>query len=566
MAANEDGGQGAKGWVGDDQKGIAASRFGQEFGTREPFLQRARRVAALTVPSLYRPMGATGSTDTPQPWQSFGAYCVNNISSKLALTMFPPGVSFVRMKPSKKTLADLIKLPVDKRGAVKTAIAQGLAQTEQEFVDGVDEDGDFDPLARTVRHLVVGGNHGIQFYHNGQLRDFSLERFVTVRDKAGNLLEFVIEDPMAFQTLPDDVRALVEMRGYKQPGETPNGQSVINLYTRGYRKNGKWYINQECYGCEVPNTAWEYDDESLPYLFLTLRLLSGENYARSYAEDFEGDFQSLDGYEQTIQEGSMAAATFVRLVKPGGVTSKKAVAEASNGDVITGDPNDVATLENNVEPNFASAEKRIESKMGLLAKAFLLNSSVQRDAERVTAEEIRLMAAELQDALGGVYAGQITTFQAPYARLKIAALQRTKRMTVLPKGTVKVAIVTGAAALSRNAQANALGAFANPPGQAAIEAAAKVIKWPTWFAQMATAMSLDSDGLVVTQDEADQAEQQAQQQEALTQATPSLIQAGGGIVKQALQHGSDSALSAQNAQQDQAAATAQAQQQPQGGA
>lgn len=49
-----------------------------------------------------------------------------------------------------------------------------------------------------------------------------------------------------------------------------------------------------------------------------MNLLAGENYGRSYCEDFEGDLQSLDGYEQTIQEGSMAAATFVRLVRPGG--------------------------------------------------------------------------------------------------------------------------------------------------------------------------------------------------------------------------------------------------------
>lgn len=144
------------------------------------------------------------------------------------------------------------------------------------------------------------------------------------------------------------------------------------------------------------------------------------------------------------------------------MTSKRALAEAMNGDVITGDPSDVATLENNVEPNFQSAEKRIQSKMELLARAFLLNSSVQREGERVTAEEIRYMAQELQDALGGVYSGQVTTFQRPYSILKMAALQRTGRMTILPKQAIKVAITTGAAALSRNAESQALDALANP--------------------------------------------------------------------------------------------------------
>ena len=36
-------------------------------------------------------------------------------------------------------------------------------------------------------------------------------------------------------------------------------------------------------------------------------------------------------------------------------------------------------------------------------RLLLLNSSVQRNAERVTAEEVRYMAQELETALGGVY-------------------------------------------------------------------------------------------------------------------------------------------------------------------
>ena len=43
---------------------------------------------------------------------------------------------------------------------------------------------------------------------------------------------------------------------------------------------------------------------------------------------------------------------------------------------------------------------RIEER---LAFDFLLNSAIQRKAERVTAEEIRYMAQELETAQGGVY-------------------------------------------------------------------------------------------------------------------------------------------------------------------
>ena len=46
------------------------------------------------------------------------------------------------------------------------------------------------------------------------------------------------------------------------------------------------------------------------------------------------------------------------------------------------------------------AIQRFEERMSF---AFLLNAAVQRDAERVTAQEIRYMANELETALGGVY-------------------------------------------------------------------------------------------------------------------------------------------------------------------
>lgn len=570
----KDSGQAGWGGAGSqyEQSGVAAGRFAQLFGSREQYLMRARRVAALTVPSLYRPMGATGATDTPQAWQSHGARCVNNLASKLALTMFPPGIPFIRLKPSKKTLKDLNQLQPDEQATVQQVIAEGLAKSEEEFVEGVDEDGDYSNLQSACKHLVVGGNHGLQFYNNGSVRDYSLERYVVVRDKAGNLLEFVIEDQMSFQTLPPDVQHMATSMGFKQspnanstmsPGDGfANNAATINLYTRGVRQpNGQWHINQECYGCVVPNTHWVYDDESMPFVFLTLNLLAGEDYGRSYGEDFEGDFQALDGYEQTITEGSMAAAMYVRLVKPGGVTSKKSLAEAQNGDVITGDPADIGVAggDARAQANFATAQSRIQAKEAALGAAFLLNSSVQRDGERVTAEEIRLMAQELQDQLGGVYTGLVNTFQRPYARLKMAALQRTGRMTLLPKQSVTVSITTGAAALSRNAEAQSLDQLAGPPGQAAQQAAGSIIKWPAWFARKATSLSLDAAALIKTDQDIQQEQQQAAQQEQMSQATPSLITQGGSMMKQAMVHAGNMQLASHQAGLD-AAAQAQPQQ------
>ena len=66
---------------------------------------------------------------------------------------------------------------------------------------------------------------------------------------------------------------------------------------------------------------------------------------------------------------------------------------------------------------------RIEQRLQF---AFLLNASVQRQAERVTATEVQLVANELQDALGGVYGILTTEFQLPYINTKLAMLRQQK--------------------------------------------------------------------------------------------------------------------------------------------
>ena len=71
------------------------------------------------------------------------------------------------------------------------------------------------------------------------------------------------------------------------------------------------------------------------------------------------------------------------------------------------------------------AARTIEERLSL---AFLLHSAVQRNAERVTAEEIRFMAAELEDALGGLYTVLSQELQLPLVKSRITRLTKSKKL------------------------------------------------------------------------------------------------------------------------------------------
>jgi hypothetical protein len=174
----------------------------------------------------------------------------------------------------------------------------------------------------------------------------------------------------------------------------------------------------------------------------------------------------------------------------------------------------------------------------------------------VTADEVREVSEELNQQLGSLYLELVGTIQKPWARLKLAALMRTKRMTPLPPKQVQVKIATGAAALSRNAQVQILDALTMPASQIMQQQAGRYIDSGVFYRQRAIALGADQDGLVKTDAQLAQEDQQAQAAQAYQAAAPNLAKGATDLAGKGIDHGS---AMMQNAQQ-----AAIAQQQPQG--
>lgn len=492
-------------------EGLASAAYARLRSDRDPYLVRARRCAEVTIPSLFPPDGNTGASDQVVPWNTLGAFLVGiNLGPKLKRALFPDGVSPALLTQDTKTKASLREIPdAGQREELSNAIDAGLVRVEQDFASAIQEDGDHAHLSIACKKLIVGGNHAFQFYPEGTLRGISLERFVTRRDPSGNLLEFCIEDPLAFDTLPPDLRARVQAAGYNPHTASP--KNTIMVFTWGYLRAGLWEVCQEVYGIQAEASHARYTAEALPYLFVPFELLPGEDYGRSYVENYEGDLQTVEGGTQTITEGSAAMARFLLFVHPGGLTSKKAVAEAANGATLTGRAEDVTALDvRAANGNLQSQQWVMEKAMERLQRAFLVSS--RRQGERVTAEEIRADMADLQEQLGAVYDQQVTGFQTPYIKRKLASCQRTKRLPPLPKGTVKVTVIGGLAALGRAAALQALdGLFQGAETLFGPEAVAQVIGpngIRTYFKRRAVALGVNTDGLLPSEAEVQQMEQE----------------------------------------------------------
>ena len=177
-----------------------------------------------------------------------------------------------------------------------------------------------------------------------------------------------------------------------------------------------------------------------------------EAYGRSYVEELLGDLKSLEYLSKAIVEGSAAAAKIIFLCNPNGTTRPDSLARASNGSIVAGNPNDVAPLQMQKQADLSVALQTIARIEQRLSFSFLLNSAIQagtQGRDRVTAEEIRMVAQELEAGLGGVYSILSVELQLPLVHRKMALMEKRGSLPRLPKNIVTPRITTGLDALGR---------------------------------------------------------------------------------------------------------------------
>jgi hypothetical protein len=486
---------------------------------RQPFLDRAWDCAEVTVPSLLPRQGHTSATRLPTPWQSVGADGLKNLSAKLLMTGFPPNTPMFRMKID-EILLD--QYQVDERQ--KTKMETALSKFERAVMTEIETSGDRAAIFEMIKHLLLTGNALIHDSPLG-LRVYNLNNFVVRRDPSGNALEIIAHEAIDRVVLPESIRKHLDKdRKYKT-------KDNVSLYTRIERTETEWEVYQEACGIAIEETRGSYPLDKCPWLALRFTRIDGEDYGRGYIEDYLGDLRSLEDLSQALVEGARAAAKLLFMVNPNGTTRQKDLAESNNGDIIPGIKDEVTTLQAEKYHDFRTAEVRAERLEARLNRAFLMAQSVQRDAERVTAEEIRYMAQELETTLGGFYTLFAKEFQLPYVELKIVKMQKARRLPQLPRGIVHPTIITGVEALGRGNDRQKLIGFGAAMNQTFGPDAIRQMFNPVEFGErLAAADGIDTKGLIPTSEEYLAQQQQQQQQAMLQQLGPQAISAGAKLM------------------------------------
>ena len=492
---------------------------------RSPYLNRAREASKYTVPALLPPEGRQGGNRLRRGFSNFGARCVNSLASKLLLSILPARQSFFRLAVDDDLLAELggpeVIADVDK----------ALAGMESKVQQDIEATATRTPVGEGIKHLLVGGNVLLQMLPKGGIKTYPLHSFVCLRDGEGEVLTIVTEDMVSPLMLPESIRVAVQLKMVDRGTQ----EKSVRLMTGIFRTTTQWQVWQEVEGIRIPDTDGTYPLDQSPWMALRWTPVDGESYGRGIVEDYIGYFQSLEALTAAIVKGAAIAAKVVYLRNPNGVTKARALTGSETGDVIDGMPEDIHALQSEKAQDFRTAREMINDIKEELSFAFALNQAIQRNAERVTAEEIRYMAQELDSLLGGIYSTLSLEFQLPFLRRKMAELEKKGKLPKMPKDALRPVIITGLDALGRGAELDNLRALVKDiVDMGGPQALDTYVNFDNLLKRLSTARGVKSEGLVKTPDEVAAAQAASQQQDMAMKLGPNAINQMGALAKQGM--------------------------------
>lgn len=476
---------------------------------RSAVLNVKRECAELTIPSLLpreRVEDRRDLTNISTPYQNLGTRGVNNVANKMSLALFPPRNVFFRLVPKPEIYKELS--PEEKGEATEI-----LRDIEEQIAASIERRG-----VRSVevfKHLCVTGDCLVYIplseeEEGMKMSLYPIDTYVVNRDRQGELLEIVVKEVKALGTIEEDIKI--------EAGLSLDEADMLencNIFTYIYLREGKYHKFIEINGVKISNTEEVWDKEELPYIPLTWSLITGNSYGTGLVESILGDLRTYEAFTQMSIEIAAIMSKVLFVVNPG-INDPKTLADAKSGDFVTGSAEEIAALQVNKMNDAQMLLHKSDKLERSLAETFMLNSSIRRDAERVTAEEIRLMADELETAFGGVYSVIAEELQTRVVKMFMRKVIAKAGFDASLIDMLEPAIITGMDALGRSREFMSLQtflqtAFALPGGSNYVDIGEVV-------SRIATFTGVKSEGILRDKEEVMQEIQQQQQAMAMQEA------------------------------------------------
>ncbi|WCA46229.1 head-to-tail connector protein [Caulobacter phage DCM] len=499
----------------------AKARWSQLDGKRQPLIRRTEKYAGFTIAKLCTPEGYDQNTDELQhDFQAVGAQAVNHLANKIMLALFAPSRPFFRLDPSVKLRNELMKAGVD-----ENKLNELLSLGEKEAISELDRMSLRPKLYEAIKHLIVTGN--VLLILEDETRVVGLKNYCVRRSQTGRVLEILHRDRLTFDELVEDVQ--IAMMYIDKTYETKPDKEVCLYRWIKRLPNGNFHVEQWVDQHQLPaDFSTVYEPDQLPYRVLTWDLSDDAHYGTGLVEDYQGDFAGLSTLSKSQVIAAVLCSEFRWLVNPAGQTKPEDLMASENGAALPGTKEDINLIQSGKAGDMQIVQAIGQEYIQRIGRGFLLGSAVTRDAERVTAEEIRMQATELETSLGGAYSRLAVDFQIPLSYYLLA------RINFKINGSeVRPSIVTGLDALSRNGDVENLKLWLADMGalQTLSPQLLAVLRQDQIAADLAAARRIKVDKYMKTPEEIKQEQQQAMFMQAQAQAAAKGIDTAGNVAE-----------------------------------
>ncbi|QYW01752.1 portal protein [Stenotrophomonas phage Ptah] len=492
----------------------AASRWSKLDGMRLNIIRRCERFAKWTIQKVfpddsYNQNNATLSNE----WQSLGAQAVNHLSNKLVMNLFAPSRPFFRLGPKKAAKKEMATIGAEQRKALENK----LSVAEREAADVIDVLSMRSKLYELLKLLIITGN-ALMVLKDKSMRVLTMRNYAVRRDVNGKVIELMIKERIHKSELDPEAIVLAMASGqFKMDSD-----GMLDHYRWVTWDANKYRENQWVGDFKLPSKYdSSYTERNMPYHAVTWDLSSGNHYGTGLVEDYKNDFASFTALSQSTVLAAIMNSEFRWVLRAGAMTTAQDLANSSNGDVLYGEKDDITPLPSGMEAkldvNITVAQQFIQR----IGSAFLLQSAITRQAERVTTMELRMNAEELEGGLGGAYSRLASGLQVPLADfcLNYAGYP-------VNGSSFEATVITGLAALSRVGDRDRLLSFLQ-----SLAAAASLpplflqrMKISTLLSDLASAEGLDRDSYVLSDEEFAQLQQQQAQAQMAQMAVQTKMQ------------------------------------------
>lgn len=398
-------------------------------------LQRIEQYARWTSPSVF----ATAQTElhgTPNMQvqydsQSVGAYALNKLSTKLTRTMFPATTPFFSV-----SLTDEEAKKIAKSDKVDNIVTVENAACRRLF-----NNASYAQLIQCIRLLIVTGDC-LLYRYNNRLRVYSLRDYSIKRNNVGEVFDIVICENKFVEELNQETRTLIR--------ET---KGKVKLYTRIQRIANDiggyyWQVRQQIKGLDI-GTDEVYTDKLCPYIPVVWNFINGDNYGRSYVEEYAADFERMSELYASLTDYELEMLRLMHLAESSANVDLEYLTTAPSGTFVEGNPQQISPYEGGSYQKVTVIQSELQMIERRLNEAFMVAQT--RDSERTTAYEIRQQAEEAEQVLGGVYSQLSEHLHLPLAYILLNE-DSPDIMEAFAQNEIELKIVTGIEALSRNTE------------------------------------------------------------------------------------------------------------------